>query len=212
MPSAIAGNMLVTSSVCQSTSNSVTSLPWPLSVATSICRTDDCQSGESSSTIAFGGDDLPGLRLAGHAIGGVHGRRRKRRGSRRTTGPKWQPMRMATAGPRPSAPDGRVMLCCILAAAFSASLAVGNVDMTSSPIVLMTVPWCCSVACPHDLDAGLRPFPCAQVPMHLVEPRRADDVGKQDGEFDVFSHDLIQSQDRPRATADRRWHYTYNAT
>ena len=64
----------------------------------------------------------------------------------RTTGPKLQPMRIATACSSTLSPGCSVICFCIWAAAFSASSAVGKVAMTSSPMVLMTVPPFCSVA------------------------------------------------------------------
>ena len=54
----------------------------------------------------------------------------------------------------------------------------------------MTVPWFCSVADSHDLDAGQHHVAGTQVAHDFVDPRAADDIGKQDGEFYVFSHDL----------------------
>ncbi len=63
-----------------------------------------------------------------------------------TTGPKWQPMRMATCWPSILSSACAAICFCIWPAASSASSGFGNVAMTSSPIVLITVPLCCSVA------------------------------------------------------------------
>ena len=63
-----------------------------------------------------------------------------------TTGPKWQPMRIATRVPPVCRAGCSVIARCISLAASIASSAVGKVAMTSSPIVLMTVPPCDSVA------------------------------------------------------------------
>ena len=60
--------------------------------------------------------------------------------------------------------------------------------MTSSPMVLITVPLCCSVAVriTSMQMAIMRARPLvAQV---IEQPGRADDVGKQDGEFDILDH------------------------
>ena len=56
---AIAGTMLVMSSVCQSTSNSATSLLRPLSVAMSIWRTEARQSLDKLIDHGRRGHDLP---------------------------------------------------------------------------------------------------------------------------------------------------------
>src|SRR5580658_413024 len=55
-------------------------------------------------------------------------------------------MRMATGWPSTFNCACVEICCCICAAAFSAASALGNVAMTSSPMVLITVPWRCSVA------------------------------------------------------------------
>src|ERR1700686_3554772 len=55
-------------------------------------------------------------------------------------------MRMATGWPSTFSCAGVEICCCICAAAFKAASALGKVAMTSSPMVLMTVPWSCSVA------------------------------------------------------------------
>src|ERR1700689_283521 len=62
------------------------------------------------------------------------------------TEPKWQPMRIATGWPSTLSCGCEVICCCIWAAALSAASAVGKVAITSSPMVLITVPWRCSVA------------------------------------------------------------------
>ena len=40
----------------------------------------------------------------------------------------------------------------------------------------------------HDIDADRDHVARAQVAHDVVQPGRADDVGKQDGEFDIFAH------------------------
>ena len=42
----------------------------------------------------------------------------------------------------------------------------------------------------HDLDAGQHHVAGAQIAHDFVDARAADDIGEQDGEFYVFSHDL----------------------
>jgi len=63
-----------------------------------------------------------------------------------TTGPKWQPMRIATCWPWTSSSGWAPMSCCISAPPFTASLAVGKMARISSPMVLITVPRLRSVA------------------------------------------------------------------
>jgi hypothetical protein len=99
---AICGSMLVTSSGCQITSNSVTSAPCPRSVATSIWRTAARQSGDSCSTVAAVVMICPALawlvmRFAVCTVAPKTSRLSS------TTGPKWHPTRIATADHRSSA-------------------------------------------------------------------------------------------------------------
>ena len=117
--------MLVTSSVCHSTSYSATSLPCPLMVAMSIWRTAARHSGDSSLDRRRGGDDLPALawlvmRLAVCTVAPNTSRFSS------TTGPKWQPMRIATGWPSTFSWEWVEICCCICAAALSASSASGR--------------------------------------------------------------------------------------
>ena len=66
--------------------------------------------------------------------------------------------------------------------------------MTSSPMVLMTVPLCCSVAVRMMSMQMATIVARALVAQLVVQPRRADDVGEQDGEFDVLAHFLCRLQ------------------
>ena len=137
--------MLVTSSVCHSTSYRATSFPCPLMVAISICRQAARHSGESLSTVAAVVMICPALawlvmRLAVCTVAPNTSRFSS------ITGPKWQPMRIATGWPSTLSWAWLEICCCIWAAAFRALSALGKVDMTSSPMVLITVPWRCSVA------------------------------------------------------------------
>ena len=126
-----------------------------------------------------------------------------------TTGPKWQPMRIATGWPSTLSSAWRGICCCIWPAALSASSAVGNVAMTSSPMVLMTVPLCCSVARAHDVDADRRSSPRARwSPRSVEEAGAADDVGEQDGEFDVLDHFSTSAAVAGRAQAS---HFSHKA-
>ncbi len=63
-----------------------------------------------------------------------------------TTGPKSQPIRMASGAPPTDTASPWLIATCISRAALSASSARGNVAMISSPMVLMTRPLCSSVA------------------------------------------------------------------
>ena len=58
---------------------------------------------------------------------------------------------------------------------------------------------------PHDVDAGLHHFACALVPELLIEPRRADDVGKHDGKFDIFGHREQMDERGGLYTYDLEW-------
>ena len=106
----------------------------------------------------------------------------------RTTGPKLQPMRIATVCSSTFSPGCSVICFCIWAAAFSASSAVAKVAMTSSPMVLMTVPPFWSVAARITSMQMPDHIARAQVAKQLIELGTADDVGKHDGEFDFLSH------------------------
>ncbi len=112
----------------------------------------------------------PDFGLARHAIGGVHGgaehvpvleHHRPVSGSRR----EWRPDCPSTLSW-----GWAEICCCIWAAALSASSAVGKVDITSSPIVLMTVPWCWSVALRMHFDADGDHVSRTKVAHQLVEP------------------------------------------
>ena len=46
---------------------------------------------------------------------------------------------------------------------------------------------------PHDFHAGQHHVARAQISHDFVDPRAADDVSKQNGQFDVFSHDLFRA-------------------
>src|SRR5215475_14396008 len=96
-------------------------------------------------------------------------------------------MRMATGWPSIFSCACVEICCCICAAALSAASALGKVAMTSSPMVLITVPWRCSVALritSMQIDHIARP----QVAHGVVEPCRAHDIGKQDRQLYVFAH------------------------
>ena len=96
------------------------------------------------------------------------------------------------------------MRFCIWLPAFIASSADGNVDMTSSPIVLITEPPYCSVASFMMSTHFLHRFTGTLVPQRLVELGTAYDVRKQDGDmgftgcaFYVAGHSLrIEVQPR----------------
>ncbi len=60
--------------------------------------------------------------------------------------------------------------------------------MTSSPIVLMTVPWFCSVAVRISSMQSRHDLAGALVAHHFVDAGGPDDVGEHDGEFDVRAH------------------------
>ena len=87
--------MLVTSSVCHSTSYSATSLPCPLRVAMSICRHEARHSGDSCSTVAAVVMICPALAWLVMRLAVCTAAPKTSRFSS-ITGPKWQPMRMAT--------------------------------------------------------------------------------------------------------------------
>ena len=57
----------------------------------------------------------------------------------------------------------------------------------------------------HDVDAGRHHFACALVPELLIEPRRADDVGKHDGKFDIFGHREQMDERGGLYTYDLEW-------
>ena len=92
---AIAGTMLVTSSVCHSTSNSATSLDRPLSVAMSIWRTEARHSLDSCSTMVAVVMIWPAFAWLVMRLAVCTAEPKISRFSS-TTGPKLQPMRIAT--------------------------------------------------------------------------------------------------------------------
>ncbi len=64
--------------------------------------------------------------------------------------------------------------------------------MTSSPMVLMTVPWFWSVAARIHVNADAHHVPGSQIAQQLIELGTADNVGKYDRNFDFCSHGLCQ--------------------
>ncbi len=142
---AIAGTMLVMSSVCHSTSYSATSLERPLSVAMSIWRTEARHSLDSISTMVWVVMIWPAFAWLVMRFAVCTAEPKISRFST-TTGPKLQPIRMATVCSSTLSAGCSTICFCIWEAAFSASSAVGNVAITSSPMVLMTVPLFWSVA------------------------------------------------------------------
>ena len=94
---------------------------------------------------------------------------------------------------------------CIFAAAFSASFGDGERrhhlvahGLDDRAVMLLG-------GLPHDVDAGRHHFARALVPELLIEPRRADDVGKHDGEFDIFGHREQMDERRGLYTYDLEW-------
>ncbi len=48
----------------------------------------------------------------------------------------------------------------------------------------------------HHIDANSHHIACAQIPHELVEPGGTDDVGEQNGEFNILAH-VLQANGRP---------------
>ena len=133
------------------------------------------------------GHDLAGLGLAGHAIGGVHGGAEHiaaLQHHRPEVAADAHRNRLAVHLQRRVGGDLRW----ICAAALRASSAVGKVAMTSSPMVLMTVPLVLLGGGPHQVDAQGNDLAGALVAQHLVDAGRPDDVGEQDRQLDISAH------------------------
>ena len=137
--------MLVASSCCHSTSNSSNSSERPFSGVTSICRVTARHSGERRCTVSAVRTIWPALAWLVMRFAVCTDAPKMSRFSS-TTEPKWQPMRIATCWPCICSVGWTPMSCCISAAAFTASSAVGKMARISSPMVLMTLPRLRSVA------------------------------------------------------------------
>jgi hypothetical protein len=105
----------------------------------SICRTEARQSLDRRSTMVAVVMIWPALAWLVIRFAVCTAEPKMSRFSR-TTGPKLQPMRMATVCSSTLSWGCSTICFCICAAALRASSAVGKVAMTSSPMVLMTVP------------------------------------------------------------------------
>ena len=110
-----------------------------------------------------------------------------------TTGPKCPPMRIAIGCPSTfsSAVDADVVLH---AAAGVERIVRGRErrhDLVADRLDHRAVVLLGGGA--HDLHAGQHHVAGAQVAHDFVDARAADHIGEQDGEFDVFSHDLWRS-------------------
>ena len=145
-----------------------------------------------------GDHDLAGLRLAGHAVRGMHGR------AEDVAVLQHHRAEVPADADRDRLPldlqlrmDADVVLhATALSASFGGErrhdLVADRLDHRS--VVLLG----CS---PHDLHAGQDHIAGPQVAHDLVDARAADHIGEQDGEFYVFSHDLFSltaRQDRRR--------------
>ena len=76
-------------------------------------------------------------------------------------------------------------------AAFIASSAVGKVDMTSSPMVLMTVPLIGLGGLAHDVEATAHHLPSFDVAELFVKLRAAHHVGEQNRNLHILTHGFL---------------------
>jgi hypothetical protein len=158
-------------------------------VATSIWAHGRLPFGREALHHRAGDHDLAGLGLAGHAVRGMHG------GAEDVAVLEHDRAEVPADADRDGLPLDLELLMdadVVLHAAGSIERVVGRGErghdlvadrLDHRSVVLLG-------RGTHDLDTGQDHIPGAQVAHDLVDTRAAHHIGEQDGEFDVFSHDL----------------------
>ncbi len=194
--------MLVMSSVAQSASKSTTSAPWPLSIAMSICRTDDRHLGESCSTVAAVVMTWPALawlvmRFAVCTVAPNTSRFSS------TTGPKWQPIanRDRLAVHLELRMLGDLLLHLRGGIQGVVGSGEGRHDLIAHGLDDRAVILFGGAA--HHVDADRDHIARAQVAHELIKTGRADHVGEQYGELGVFAH-AVTPRSEPRRILQAR--------